>query len=45
VSGHVKTLRRASDALDIPVIASLNGTTAEGWIGRAPEYLRGKAVQ
>ena len=35
VSGHLETLRRASDALDIPVIASLNGTTAEGWIQHA----------
>ena len=37
VSGHLETLQRASEALDIPVIASLNGTTAEGWTGtRAP---------
>jgi dihydroorotate dehydrogenase (fumarate) len=35
VSGHLDTLRRASEALDIPVIASLNGTTAEGWTGHA----------
>ena len=35
VSGHLETLRRASEALDIPVIASLNGTTSEGWIGHA----------
>ena len=35
VSGHLETLQRASDALDIPVIASLNGTTAEGWTGHA----------
>jgi dihydroorotate dehydrogenase (fumarate) len=35
VSGHLETLRRASEALDIPVIASLNGTTAEGWTGHA----------
>src|SRR5271165_598863 len=34
VSGHLETLRRASDALDVPVIASLNGTSKEGW----PEY-------
>jgi dihydroorotate dehydrogenase (fumarate) len=34
VSGHLETLRRAAEALDIPVIASLNGTTREGW----PEY-------
>jgi dihydroorotate dehydrogenase (fumarate) len=35
VSGHLETLRHACEALDIPVIASLNGTTAEGWIGHA----------
>jgi len=35
VSGHLETLRHASEALDIPVIASLNGTTNEGWIGHA----------
>jgi dihydroorotate dehydrogenase (fumarate) len=35
VSGHLETLRRASETLDIPVIASLNGTTAEGWTGHA----------
>ena len=35
VSGHLETLRRAAEALDIPVIASLNGTTAAGWIGHA----------
>jgi dihydroorotate dehydrogenase (fumarate) len=32
VSGHLETLRRASEALDIPVIASLNGTTSKGWV-------------
>ncbi len=37
VSGHLDTLRRASEALGIPVIASLNGTTAEGWIDYARE--------
>ena len=35
VSGHLETLQRASAALDIPVIASLNGTTTEGWTGHA----------
>ena len=35
VSGHLETLQRASQALAIPVIASLNGTTAEGWVGHA----------
>ncbi len=36
VSGHLETLRRASEALGIPVIASLNGTSREGW----PEYAK-----
>jgi len=36
VSGHLETLRRASEALAIPVIASLNGTSREGWA----EYAR-----
>jgi len=31
VAGHLESLRRASEALDIPVIASLNGTSSEGW--------------
>ena len=35
ISGHLETLQRASAALDIPVIASLNGTTSEGWTGHA----------
>jgi len=38
VSGHLETLMRASEALDIPVIASLNGTTAEGWTGHARAF-------
>ena len=38
VSGHLETLMRASEALDIPVIASLNGTTAEGWTGHARTF-------
>jgi dihydroorotate dehydrogenase (fumarate) len=32
LSGRLETLRRASEALDIPVIASLNGSSAEGWV-------------
>jgi len=32
VSGHMDTLRRAAAALKIPVIASLNGTTDDGWL-------------
>lgn len=47
VSGHLDTLRRASDALDIPVIASLNGTTTEGWIdyARALEQAGASAIE
>ncbi len=37
VSGYLEMLRRASEALDIPVMASLNGTTAGGWTGYARE--------
>jgi len=35
VSGHLETLRRATESLRIPVIASLNGTTAQGWVEHA----------
>src|SRR5260370_19074582 len=35
VSGHLDTLRRAAEALDIPVIASLNGTSDDGWLDYA----------
>ena len=35
VSGHLGTLRRAAEALDIPVIASLNGFSDEGWLDYA----------
>jgi dihydroorotate dehydrogenase (fumarate) len=47
VSGHLDTLRRASEALDIPVIASLNGTTSEGWIdyARALEQAGASAIE
>jgi dihydroorotate dehydrogenase (fumarate) len=31
------TIRRAREAVDIPVIASLNGTTTAGWVGYAAE--------
>jgi dihydroorotate dehydrogenase (fumarate) len=34
---YLDYLRRAVDAVDIPVIASLNGTTDEGWIAYARE--------
>jgi len=32
VSGHLELVRRAADSLDIPVIASLNGTSDSGWL-------------
>jgi dihydroorotate dehydrogenase (fumarate) len=31
VSGHLATIRRAAASVDIPVIASLNAVTLEGW--------------
>jgi dihydroorotate dehydrogenase (fumarate) len=37
ISGHLETLRRAVEALQIPVIASLNGVTDEGWLDYAME--------
>src|SRR4029077_19633333 len=35
VSGHLETMRRAAEALDIPVIASLNGISDDGWLDYA----------
>ncbi len=35
VAGHLDTLRRAVAAVDIPVIASLNAVTIEGWTNYA----------
>lgn len=37
LGGHLETLRRAAEAVDIPVIASLNGSTQEGWVEFARE--------
>jgi dihydroorotate dehydrogenase (fumarate) len=37
VSGHLETLRRASEALEIPVIASLTSITDDGWLDFAVE--------
>jgi len=34
---YLEYVRRAVEAVDIPVIASLNGTTAEGWIAYAEQ--------
>jgi dihydroorotate dehydrogenase (fumarate) len=35
ISGHLDTLRQTVDAVDIPVIASLNAVTLEGWVDYA----------
>jgi dihydroorotate dehydrogenase (fumarate) len=35
IAGHLDTVRRAVDAVDIPVIASLNALTLEGWTSYA----------
>jgi dihydroorotate dehydrogenase (fumarate) len=35
ISGHLETLRHAAEALDIPVIASLNGISDAGWLDYA----------
>jgi dihydroorotate dehydrogenase (fumarate) len=35
LSGRLETLRRAAEAVDIPVIASLNGASATGWVDYA----------
>jgi dihydroorotate dehydrogenase (fumarate) len=35
VAGHLDTVRRAAEAVDIPVIASLNALTLEGWTSYA----------
>ena len=44
VSGHVETLWRASQALHIPVIASLNCFSDEGWLDYAVELQQAGAA-
>ena len=34
---HVEMIRRAAESVSVPLIASLNGTTREGWIGMAAD--------
>lgn len=34
-SGHIRLVEQSAKALGIPVIASLNGVTASGWVGHA----------
>ena len=35
LAGHVETIRRAAESVSVPVIASLNATTRDGWVGIA----------
>ncbi|MBW2314297.1 MAG: dihydroorotate dehydrogenase-like protein [Deltaproteobacteria bacterium] len=35
---YCELIRRAKECLEIPVIASLNGTTPGGWVGHAREF-------
>src|SRR5208283_3598098 len=35
LAAHVELIRRAADSVSVPLIASLNGTTHEGWTGIA----------
>ena len=44
VSGHLDTLRRATEALDIPVIASLNGISDAGWLDYAVQLQQAGAA-
>jgi len=42
-AGYVDLVRRAVKAVDIPIIASLNGTTNQGWIDYARQIEEGGA--
>jgi dihydroorotate dehydrogenase (fumarate) len=44
LEARLETLRRAVEAVDIPVIASLNGSTHEGWVEFARELERAGAA-
>lgn len=37
LEGHLETLRRASEGAGVPIIASLNGSSREGWIDFAQQ--------
>ncbi len=37
IDGYLDLIRQAREAVDMPVIASLNGTTPDGWINYAKE--------
>ena len=37
LSAHLELIRRAADSVSVPLIASLNGVTREGWIGIAAD--------
>jgi dihydroorotate dehydrogenase (fumarate) len=44
---YLETIHQASQAVDIPVVASLNGTTSEGWVqyGRQMEQAGADAIE
>lgn len=44
LSGHLELVRRAAEALDIPVIASLNGVSDQGWLDFAAQLERAGAA-
>lgn len=37
LAAHVEMIRRAAESVSIPLIASLNGMTREGWVGTAQD--------
>lgn len=37
LSGRLETLRRAAEGAGVPIVASLNGTTREGWVDIAAQ--------
>jgi dihydroorotate dehydrogenase (fumarate) len=46
-AAYLETIHQASQAVDIPVVASLNGTTSEGWVqyGRQMEQAGAAAIE
>jgi dihydroorotate dehydrogenase (fumarate) len=46
-AAYLETIYQASQAVDIPVVASLNGTTSEGWVqyGRQMEQAGAAAIE
>jgi dihydroorotate dehydrogenase (fumarate) len=38
--GYLEHLKRASEAVDIPIMASLNGATSGGWVSSRKRWNR-----